>query len=354
MNSKIIDVYSEKEAEEDLNNLFSEMTEGYKVQIRRIEPEWCDGLLGTFEWDASEPISMDWVERKFGGRKLKITILGIKNEYRRTRTIKLASEPRRDGKPLIQGDHGYPILADSPEARRMHIAEPQSSQNQNQGQNGVLDAMKSFFELQATQNATIQNTLVARVQHLETLLTQKVTEPQAQVQTSQPGQPGQPFYDPTQQLRTTLETMKMIDELRDSVRQGDTDETGELWDKVIDKVVNKFMDEKPKQAAQQPSPQAGQLPAPQKPPLSDLELMAAVKNRLDKMPEQKRDELIEQFMGDYYDDDDDDTGQPETEPIKSDLLTEEDKNELNEQENASGASNEPAVVPTDESPSGQY
>lgn len=99
--NEIIEAHYKTEA--DLDRLFAEVGEGFRMVVRRSEPSWCDGHLETVELDPAEPLNMDQLRERYGGRKLQIKILNQKGDYVANRTVKFPDPPKHDGAILIQG-----------------------------------------------------------------------------------------------------------------------------------------------------------------------------------------------------------------------------------------------------------
>ncbi len=311
MNDTIEARFDDPEAGLDL--LLNELPAGYKVQIKRLEPEWCNGVVGTFDVDEGEAISPEWISKRFGGRKFQVKLLDENSKYVKVRTISFPDVPRKNGLPIVPGPNG-PILACEVQA-----AAPPAQDNQMVG---VLEKILAGQTAQANQ---MQDMLLHRVQGLETILTQKLTEPAAAAPTFT-------APDPQSQLKQTLETVRAIEELKGVIGgnaevdgEGETDNP--IYNKIIEKLVEKFTADPPKQPQQsQQQPQSrkyppGYVPPPHEP--SDIELAGMVKRRLRTLPDDQREMLLSQVL----DDDEPETlsndGQEDIGELES-LLTPED------------------------------
>lgn len=75
----------------------AQLSPNWKVSIQRVQPAWCKGHLETIDiYDPSDHgIDMDYLIRKWGGRKLWIRILNEKGQYKSSGTINLFSFPPR-------------------------------------------------------------------------------------------------------------------------------------------------------------------------------------------------------------------------------------------------------------------
>ena len=102
-------------SEMSIDDAFGELGEDCKVAIDRKEPEWCSGHMRTVNYDPSEPISLDWIQRRFGGEKLTIRLYGPKNSkhkngYIGSRTLDIFGPPMDGfGIELTQGPDGKSV-----------------------------------------------------------------------------------------------------------------------------------------------------------------------------------------------------------------------------------------------------
>lgn len=310
-----------QDPEVDIDHLLSEMPEGYKVQIKRLEPEWCNGVVATVDYDPTEPISAKWIVNRFGGRKYQIKVLDEKSRYRSVRTITFPEVPLKDGAPIEPGPHGAPVLCSVGKT-----VEPPPPQQDNQ----MVGMLEKLLVAQQTQANAMTTMLLGRVQGLETLLTAKLTEP-APVNTGLV-----PPIDASTQMKNTLETVKAIEELRGAIggsEGGEVDPANPLYDKIIDKLVDKFTAEpQPKQQQQQQQTQTrGNLPpGPIAPKLSNLELAVEIKERLKDMPEEEREYLLSHVLEDEVEETPAIAGQDDIEGLDS-LLTQEDEEALKDE-----------------------
>lgn len=315
--SDIVATYSEET--DDLEQLLSEIDGGYKVTFTRKDPPWAEGQLGTIEFSPKDTISVDWIRNRFGGGLFSLKIKQPNGKYITHRTITISERPKnRQGMEIWPGPDGVPLTKEEKDIR----PEPTSSP-----QNDVMIAtLKEIMMAQSEQAKMTQDLLLKRVASLEEALVEKANTPQP----AAPVLP--PHYDPNQQLKTTLETMKMIEELKQSVSQADTDtDENPFLTKMMDKMIEKLTEEKPTAQTQ-----AGPPPLPQRNEPSDLELAQMVKDRLRTMDPQTKEYLL----GEVFDEDDEDEDETfvtsENDPRQKldsnldSLLSEEDQLTLNE------------------------
>jgi hypothetical protein len=140
-------------------------------------------------------------------------------------------------------------------------------------------------------------------------------------------------------MRNTLETVKAIEELRGAIggsESGEGETENPMYDKIIEKLVDKFTAEpQPKQQQQQQQTQTrGNLPPGtiiKDRELSDLELAMEVKQRLKTMTEDEKEFLLSHVLEDEEAETPAIAGQDESGEVDS-LLTQEDIEALKDEE----------------------
>lgn len=87
---------------ERIERLLSDVSPGWQVAIQREEPAWCKGHLETIDiYNDSDPISLDYLQRQWGGDKLRIRIKDENRRYIAGCEVQLYSfPPKRFGKRL--------------------------------------------------------------------------------------------------------------------------------------------------------------------------------------------------------------------------------------------------------------
>lgn len=318
-----------QDPEAELDTLFAEIQGSYKVQIKREEPPWAAGTCGTHHFDKGETISTDWIAERFGGQKFQIRVMDANGTPLGSRRIRIPKVPREDGIELVRGPNG-PITIE--EAKKLNPPPPPAPP-QNDGMNGLI---KGVLEMQ-TQQANQMQTLMM------TLLT-KMLEPNAQAQPIQ--QQFQPPVDPQAQLKNTLETFKLVEEMREMFGGGggEGEGDGDLFSNpLFEKLIDRFAGPPPQQHYPPPQQNRALPPGPIAPPEpDDLQLMAMVANRLkQKSPEEqmKWGELLSRNLEQGTPETRANAGQDENEDLES-LLTDEDLAEL-ENDSQSEETNDP-------------
>lgn len=119
------------------------LSPNWKVSIQRVAPSWCKGHLETIDvYDpADHGIDMDYLIRKWGGRKLWIRILNEKGQYKSSGTINLFSFPPRVNGTEIREHEVYGMSPEQNPNRPTY--QPMQYQPQQQQQQGLgLDITK--------------------------------------------------------------------------------------------------------------------------------------------------------------------------------------------------------------------
>jgi hypothetical protein len=204
----------------DLDSIFEEFSSDCRVAIDRKEPPWAAGHVRTVHFDPSEPISLDWIQKQFGGTKLNVRLYGPKsrenkNGYIGARTIEILGPPRNGfGVELVQGPDGecVPVnqlqLAIDRSKAKMGIREPAPITVPAPVPAPVAPAqdmslVQTLITAQGKQNAIMLEMMSSRVQQLEALLFK------------QPA--GGPALNPLDQVKQTAETITLLDGIRDTM-----------------------------------------------------------------------------------------------------------------------------------------
>jgi len=335
----------------DLDKVLKEVGSGFKAVIKRIEPSWCDGHIDTIELDPDEPISMETLRQEYGGRKLQIVIQKPDGDYVTARTVKFPDPPRREGRVLNR-------------------YEEEGSRPQSTAAPNMLGEMKSIFELmlnsQERQMTGLTTAMEKRLDSLERGSGQGL------------GSAGP--MKPTDHVKQSLAMIKQIEDLKSEM--GFNKAPDQEQENSVTRAIDKFTDlmiekEQAKikasieaQSKQQTSPA---LPAASTytPPaeaqsnepatpadaartiegLSDIELAAHVKNRLEKMDPEDREKAFSSFADlfdleeEEEDDEEDLSGEENSSNIESlgrvKVIQDEDEDLPSDSESASSPSPTP-------------
>ena len=313
-----------KDPEAGLDELFQELEGAYKIQVLRIEPEWCKGTLGTFDFMPGETVSTDWLVERFGGRKLQVKILHQDSSYNVARTVVFPEAPRKDGIQIVQGPEGSPISVHERDANKETTPPPQQD-------NGMSGLFQKMLEMQTAQSNQMQSLMM-------TLLSKTLDAKSAPVPA--PAEQTQVHHDPQSQLRQTLETVQAIEELKGVMGGGgealdiDGEPENPIYNSIIEKLVDKFTAEpSPKQHPQQQIPPQRHLPpGPIARDPSNLELAMMVKDRLKTLPDDQREMLLSHVLEDEEEETPTIAGQDDLDDLDS-LLTKEDRETLGDESN---------------------
>lgn len=74
---------------------------GYQLVIHRTAPAWCGGYLDTLPMD--EPITLADIRDSYGGKRFQLKVQKPEGGYLLTRSIRIAGEPKVDGKFVPSG-----------------------------------------------------------------------------------------------------------------------------------------------------------------------------------------------------------------------------------------------------------
>jgi hypothetical protein len=85
-----------REAEEELEDLFSDVSGTVTVKIERLEPEWCSGYCGIFHVTAGKPLRLEEVRQRFGGRVFQMTAKDSGGKYVKKKVLRIDDVPRRE------------------------------------------------------------------------------------------------------------------------------------------------------------------------------------------------------------------------------------------------------------------
>lgn len=301
----------------DLDKVLREVGQGYRAQIKRKEPTWCDGLIDTIELDADDPISMDFLKQEYGGRKLQIVIQDADGNYVTARTVKFPDPPKKEGRELKRWEEERPAV-------------PQSNGA------GLLGEMKSIFELMLTSQ---EKQLAGIIDSFDRRLDA--------VERSRPGDGGGRNVLPFDHIKQSLSTIKQINTLKEEMGIDSAPQASE--ENSITRAVDKFTDlmiEKeqakikreiethtaaqtapplppssqytpPQQQAQEPAESTAESTTAAISGLSDVEFAAHVKNRLDALEPEERAEIINQFAEMY--DLEEDVEENDSESVKNEV-----------------------------------
>ncbi len=358
--AEIVHVLESKDV--DLDTVFGEMSEGYKIAIKRIEPEWCSGHLGTHAISPDDAISMEWIKSRYGGKRIQIKILDPQGKYLGMRTENIPVEPKDgDGNTLVKGPDGRIMTSTEYEIERGGAKAPAFDiaglaalmQTQAPAPAGGLDltglaalmqtlkpepsdfGMKEMFAMMQTQAQQTQALLLNKISSLETAI-------------SGGGQPAANISG----IKGTIGAIKELEELRTSLGVDDVQQQPSMYEKLAESFIDMQMQKETAKLDMQKQQQietakVPPLPGPEytpalpqqqqqqaAPELSDIELAAMVKDRFEHMDEEQRKQALEIVFGGMADIEDTNIDE-ENETLTIDketksLLSEDDQQELDQ------------------------
>jgi hypothetical protein len=334
----------------DLENVLSQIGDGTKLEVFRVFPNFCDGQVGTFEIDPNEPISVDEIRQRWGGRKLRITLRKANGDYILSRHLSFPDPPREEGVELVPGPTGSAIRIDRLNAQTKTTEEKKSEfPLVASSMNDAL--IKTLIDAQTQQSQSIQNMLVNRLNHLENIIEKRSTD-----HFVGPAQAISQDTKPFDGIRDTIKVIKEMEEIR-AVLQVQTGSAGppesSPWSGAIEKMLD-FVLEREKMNAQVKHAQMMAVAAPHPlppanlsalsgaaPEISDAQLVDLWQKRLIKLPPEKKAEIMQLVLGDELEDvisyipepdnkDENDSCADNETDLQSDLVSAEDRALLGE------------------------
>lgn len=293
---------------------------GWSITIRRIRPGWCGGYLERVECSDEEPIDIDYIIEQWGGRIIQLRVCDERGKFVGGADINLQSYPPKHEGVLITKKSGQSDVEKNPVQPVIQQVAPQPQQSQQLN----LVELLGLIQKTRSQDLGVLRTLLGDVQ-----------QPQQVVQ--QAG--GLGTLDGVIEFAGKWKELQAV--FGQPTEQSQSDDAGLLGSITqIMQMVNANKQTAPQQKPQQPRPQSrvvhsGRAPVPVPNPaqqqpnperlssvLADMDV-DTFKNTfltsLSKMPEDKRETILEQFMesGIPGDDvDEDEYYQDEPEEIK--------------------------------------
>ena len=105
---KVTVITPDKAQKLDIERVMSQLGEGFKLAVIRKEPVWCDGTLITEEIDPNEPISIENIRQRWGGRRLQLKILNPDGSYLKSTTVSFPDPHKKEGVEMVVGPDGMP------------------------------------------------------------------------------------------------------------------------------------------------------------------------------------------------------------------------------------------------------
>jgi len=315
----------ETKQDKDLEAIFADLPDIYKVIIHRQDPTWCDGYLGTLEFSRERPFNIDWLRSNFGGRKYSLKIQDATGSYLGSKTVKLPDPPRSNGKQLEQGIDGHPVFSRDP------LNNPSQFQDNNRLLEKVLEllitkqeAAPASIPAPAPLDGKLTEMLLGRINTLETMLFAQLSSTARNAQ--QHTTPANAPPDPLDQIKQFAALIKNIEDLKKGLAPEfiDNSQREEPENKAINMALERLIDNftapkatQPTQGAQGPPP----LPPPSTAPAGPQDVTQTFKAEFDGASPQKRQEMLKIVLGPDFEIDDIDE-------LEEDLLSAEDQQAL--------------------------
>ena len=343
---KVTVITPDKAQKLDIERVMSQLGEGFKLAVIRKEPVWCDGTLITEEIDPNEPISIENIRQRWGGRRLQLKILNPDGSYLKSTTVSFPDPPKKEGVEMVVGPDGMPTTKNKLEENQTAQAAQGGQLAQAPPSDMQTTLLQTLIQAQATQNSSMQSMLVERVNHLEGLLEKRTDQPQLGAG---------PYQEPPKAFDSLRDTIKMIKEMEQlralvgAAQGAQTIEDENIWTGTVGKIVDLMLE---KERATIATNQAQALAASNVPPLppppnqqqaqapqSDIQLIESLQKRLSNTDNATKAELLQAILGDDLDDvlehipeNDDETENDACDSEETDLksiLSAEDNAQLN-------------------------
>lgn len=151
MKQKKMDVNEQSKIEqrrlENLEQFWEQVRPGVVFDIYRVEPVWCAGFLESHEIDPESPIDIDYILRKWGGRKLRFRLRGENGQYIKQVDFKARSyQPLFRGHVITESDYEeipYVKKKEDPPTQ-IQQSTPTPVQQQSPDLKGLLDMVKKL------------------------------------------------------------------------------------------------------------------------------------------------------------------------------------------------------------------
>lgn len=328
------------EEEETLETILSDCGEGWTVSIYRTLPSWSKGFMEKLEILPDQPIDMTYLLENWGGQTLRLVIKDPKGKIRRKKDVDIADYPKKFGVRL------YSPNEEESERRRLspptqdntlliELIKQMGSQNSQpqQQDSSVLVALINQMGSNNTQNS--DTTLLTEVMRQKESTNDHLFE---FMKNQMNNNSNKDFKNVVNQMKDMQEFLGNGDNnSNDMAAMGNIVEKfmGVQMDKEKYKIQQQIksknhqteahLPELPERTGQLQPEQPQQSQQPQQQPqqqtlkqfldkIPDLELAVYAKERLDKMDEPIRHQVLEEMMGEgfEYADDEDEVTEGET------------------------------------------
>jgi len=271
----------ENEKNEEIDEIFDDLPDAYTVSINRIDPSWCDGFLGTWEFSSDSPFDLNWLKNNFGGRKFRLRIKSeTPNRYIKIKTVRLPDPPKREGLEIMQASDGTSRTRESMERAPAPPPPAQAAPPPPPQQDKLLEKILELVisrQQPAQVSDKLTESLLSRINALETMLFQTLSRQQA----APP--PAAPQVDPLEQLKNVVNVISTLEDVRGALAPAAAAPDNALMDKAITTIIEQLGTPKPAPApTPTPAPHGlppkpGPLPPPPSLPQASADHLAAFK-----------------------------------------------------------------------------
>jgi len=112
-------------ADEELEDLFSDIEGTVQVKLTRLEPEYAEGYCGKFNVTSGRPLTSHEIKTRFGGKVFQMTARDSGGKYLKRKIISISGLPKDEGR-IINPDGSLQPIGDN---------EQQSAPKQSYGGN---------------------------------------------------------------------------------------------------------------------------------------------------------------------------------------------------------------------------
>ena len=239
-----------------LERLLSECGSGWRCQIVRISPSWCDGTLETVNVDPTVPIDIEEIRQSWGGRRLQLVLIDDRGRMRKRINLKFPDPPRNNGQAI--SPPGAVAVNEAGQA----LAAPDPGENYRK----ILELL---IKNQESQKTSYAQALEVRLADLERQLISLRSMPV--VAAAAPAVPqivpalAQPVPQAVDVIAQVSNMISQVDNLRSAIGRSTPAEGGDGGADVLNDAIKQILQiEIEKRRAPAAAPQA-QTPAPPMP-----------------------------------------------------------------------------------------
>lgn len=99
-------------ADEELEDLFSDIEGTVQVKLTRLEPEYAEGYCGKFNVTSGRPLTSHEIKNRFGGKVFQMTARDSGGKYLKRKIISISGLPKDEGR-IINPDGSLQPIGDN-------------------------------------------------------------------------------------------------------------------------------------------------------------------------------------------------------------------------------------------------